>query len=200
LSEVRAAIFGGAFDPIHNAHLAVARAAAERFHLDRVLLIPNYRPPHKGGKTHAPYEDRLRMVEIACEELNRVGGTRFEASRLEDGSGSSYSIDTIHKVRAMLGPHDELFFIIGADAFADLRSWHRWRDVAQAVRFIVAARPDYCYDAPAEAKAERLDEINFTTSSSDLRNRIRSGDSKLDAPRGVIEYIRTRRLYTDTSN
>jgi nicotinate-nucleotide adenylyltransferase len=180
--------------------MAVARTAAEKFHLNRVLLIPNYRPPHKGGKTHAPYEDRFRMVEIACGDLNRAGGTRFEASRLEDGSGSSYSIDTIQKVRATLQPKDELFFIIGADAFSDLPSWHRWRDVAHAVRFIVAARPGYSYDAPGEAKAERLDEINFTTSSSDLRKRIGNGDSKLDAPDGVIEYIRSRALYKGTSN
>ena len=186
----RVAIFGGAFDPIHNAHLAVARAAADRFHLDRVLFVPTYRPPHKGGATHAPYQDRVRMTEIACE----VDG-RFEVSRLEEGSERSYSINTIEKLRATLHPEDELYFIIGADAFAELRTWHRWKDVARSVRFIVVSRPGYSYDAPAGAKVDRLDEVDLITSSSDLRRRLNSSNSKLDAPPGVIEYIHLHQLY-----
>jgi nicotinate-nucleotide adenylyltransferase len=186
----RVAIFGGAFDPIHNAHLAVARAAADRFHLDRVLFVPTYRPPHKGGATNAPYEDRVRMAEIACEV-----DSRFEVSRLEEGSERSYSIDTIQKLRATLRPEDELFFILGADAFAELHTWHRWRDVALSVRFIVVNRPGYFYDAPAGTKVDRLDEVDLITSSSDLRRRLSSTSVELDAPPGVIEYIRLHRLY-----
>jgi nicotinate-nucleotide adenylyltransferase len=208
LTGERPAIFGGAFDPIHNAHLAVAQAAAERFRLDRVLFVPTYRPPHKGGVTHAPYEDRVRMVEIACAELNcarrqpaqacHANVTRFEASRLEEGTECSYSIDTIAKLRASLCAEDELFFLIGADAFAELRAWHRWRDVARAVTFIVVSRPGYRYDAPAEAKVERLDEMELITSSSDLRRRLAAPNRLLDAPPGVIEYIRLHGLYADS--
>jgi nicotinate-nucleotide adenylyltransferase len=186
----RVAIFGGAFDPIHNAHLAAARAAADRFHLDRVLFVPTYRPPHKGGATHAPYDDRVRMAEIACE-----ADARFEVSRLEEGSERSYSIDTIEKLRAALRPEDELFFIIGADAFAELHTWRRWRDVARSVRFIVVNRPGYSYDAAAGPKIDRLDEVNLITSSSDLRKRLNSTNTELDAPPGVIEYIRLHQLY-----
>lgn len=184
------AIFGGVFDPIHNAHLAVARAAADRFRLDRVIFVPTYRPPHKGGVTHAPYEDRFHMVEIAC-----ASDARFEASRLEEGAECSYSIDTIQKLRASLRPEDELFFIIGADAFAELRTWHRWRDVARSVRFIVVSRPGYSYDLPAGTKVARLDELEFMTSSSELRERLKAADNDLDAPPCVIEYIRHHRLY-----
>ncbi len=186
----RVAIFGGAFDPIHNAHLAVARAAADRFHLDRVLFVPTYRPPHKGGITHAPYEDRVRMAEIAC-----AMDARFEASRLEEGTDCSYSIDTIQKLRASLHAADELFFLIGADAFAEVRTWHRWRDVISTVRFIVVTRPGYCYDAPDSAKVERLDEVELMTSSSELRGSLHSGEVVLDAPAAVIEYIRANGLY-----
>jgi nicotinate-nucleotide adenylyltransferase len=181
---------GGAFDPIHNAHLAVARAAADRFHLDRILFVPSYRPPHKGGVTHAPYEDRVRMVEIACE-----ADSRFAASRLEEGTERSYSIDTIEKLGASLHPKDELFFLIGADAFAEVRTWHRWRDVLRSVRFIVAARPGYLYDAPPVAKVERLDETDWMTSSSELRRRAGTREQQLDAPSTVIEYIRSHHLY-----
>ena len=107
----------------------------------------------------------------------------------------SYSIDTIGKLRAQLSPDDELFFIIGADAFAEIRSWHRWRDVVRAVRFIVVSRPGYGYDAPPEAKVDRLDEIDLPASSSALRDRIKNGATDIDAPRAVIEYIRSRGLY-----
>src|ERR1051326_6924552 len=108
---MRLAMFGGTFDPIHNAHLAIARAAADRFDLDCVLFVPAARPPHKSGFTHAPYEDRVRMVQLACS-----GESRFEVSRIEENTDCSYSIDTIEKVRARLAPGDDLFFIIGADA------------------------------------------------------------------------------------
>ena len=193
MSGRRIAIFGGAFDPIHNAHLAVARAAAARFDLDRVLFVPTYCPPHK-GITHAPYEDRVNMVEIACAESS-PSGVRFEASRLEEGTKRSYSIDTINRLRATLDPADELFFLIGADAFAEVRTWHRWREVIQSVRFVVAVRPGYVYDAPAEAKVDRLEQKESATSSSSIRQAIEANNLELDAPPGVVEYIRSHRLY-----
>ncbi len=192
----RVAIFGGAFDPVHNAHLAVARTAAAQFHLDRVLFVPSYRPPHKGLATHAPFEDRVRMVELACADLNAADRrTRFEVSRVEERDAPSYSIDTIAKVRAQLAADDELFFIIGADAFAELRTWHKWRDVARAVRFIVVSRPGYSYDAPDEVKVEGAIELDEPASSSGIRRGLAAGEKALDAPRGVLEYIRSHGLY-----
>src|SRR4051812_29530676 len=98
---LKLAIFGGTFDPIHNGHLALARCAAGRFALDRVLLVPAARPPHKSGVTHAPYSDRVAMVELAV-----AGEPRFEVSRLEEHTERSYSIYTIDKVRATLAPGD----------------------------------------------------------------------------------------------
>src|SRR5271165_1366287 len=132
---MRIALFGGTFDPIHNAHLAIARQAAGQFRLNRVLFMPASHPPHKAGVTHAPYADRVRMAELAC-----AGDPRFEVSRLEENTLRSYSIDTIEKLQAQIGPEDELFFIIGADAFGEIRTWHRWEEVTRAVRFIVVSR------------------------------------------------------------
>src|SRR5882672_1458519 len=107
---MKTAIFGGTFNPIHSAHLTMARLAADRLGLDRVLFIPAGRPPHKEAAT--PYEDRYRMVEIAC-----AADPRFVPSRLEDGNEKSYSIHTIERVKASdAGP---LYFLIGSDAFAD---------------------------------------------------------------------------------
>jgi nicotinate-nucleotide adenylyltransferase len=187
---VKLAIFGGTFDPIHEAHLAVAREAAERFGLDRVLFIPAAHPPHKAGATQAPYADRLRMTELACE-----CDPRFEASPLEAGTLRSYSIDTIEKLRSSLAPADDLFFIAGADAFSEIRTWRRWRDVARAVRFVVVSRPGHVYETPPEASIERLDTVEMAVSSSLIRAALARGVRPTHVPERVLEYILSHRLY-----
>ena len=187
---MKLAIFGGTFDPIHNAHLEVARAAAGRFALDHVWFIPAERPPHKEGHTHANFEDRFRMVELACQ-----GNSDFEASRLEQGTVNSYSIDTIEKVRARLSPDDELFFVIGADAFAEIKTWHRWQEVVAAVEFIVVSRPGHRYMAPTGAIVHRLETVDLPVSSSEIRRKLAAGNYDVDVPAAVLEYIRCKRLY-----
>jgi nicotinate-nucleotide adenylyltransferase len=187
---VKLAIFGGTFDPIHEAHLAVAREAAGRFQLDRVLFIPAAHPPHKAGATQAPYAHRLRMTELACQ-----CDPRFEASPLEAGTIRSYSIDTIEKLRAGLAPEDELFFIIGADAFSEIRTWYRWRDVARAVRFVVVSRPGHVYEVPAEVSLDRLDTVEMAVSSSAIRASLARGGRPAAVPPRVLEYILSHQLY-----
>jgi len=184
---LRTAIFGGTFDPIHAAHLIVAREAAETFLLDRVLFIPAAHPPHKD--TGASYEDRYRMVELAC-----AGEPRFVPSRLEEGASKSYSINTIERVNAENG---EVFFIIGADAFAEIRQWHRWQDVILAVQFIVVARPGHAFTIPEGARVHRLETVALPVSSSEIRQELARGDAPVDLPSEVAEYIRTRGLYRD---
>jgi nicotinate-nucleotide adenylyltransferase len=188
---MRLAIFGGTFDPIHNAHLAVAREAADRFHLDRVLFIPADRPPHKEHGARAPYEDRVRMAELAT-----AGDPRFRVSRLEQDTVRSYSIDTIGKVRAELRPEDELFFIIGADAFAEIHTWRRWPEVAASVRFIVVSRPNSVYDPPPGVPFERLDTLSLQISSSEIRRELAEGKSPPGLPPAVLAYIQQHRLYS----
>ena len=187
---MRLALFGGTFDPIHNAHLTVARTAVRRFALDRVLFIPSAHPPHKAGVTHAPYEDRVRMAELAC-----AGEAAFEVSRLEEGTARSYSIDTIEKVRAGMAGGDELFFLIGADAFAEIHTWHRWEDVARQVCFLVASRPGHRYDTAPPLRTERLEGIDLAVSSSEIRRELAAGGQPAGIPFCVLEYIRARGLY-----
>ncbi len=187
---MRLAIFGGTFDPIHSAHLTVAREAARAYSLDRVLFIPAATPPHKRRPECASYEDRYRMVELAC-----AGEPLFQPSRLEQGSEKSYSIHTIERVREQLGPGDELFFIIGSDAFAEFRTWHRWEDVARAVEFIVAGRPGHGYDTPPGARVHRLDSVALAVSSSEIRRRLARGEEPAEVPAPVMAYIREKRLY-----
>jgi nicotinate-nucleotide adenylyltransferase len=187
---VRIALFGGTFDPVHCAHLEIAREAARASALDRVLFVPAAEPPHKSGVTWAGYEDRYRMVELACQ-----GEPRFEASRLEEGQQRSYSIGTIERLRAALDAADELFFLIGADAFAEIESWYRWRDVVREVRFIVAARPGHPYTIPAGARVERLEGLSLPVSSSEIRASLARGESPAELPPAVLEYARAHGLY-----
>jgi nicotinate-nucleotide adenylyltransferase len=188
---MRVAIFGGTFDPVHCAHLTVASEAADAFGLGRVIFIPAGNPPHK-QETSTPFEDRFRMVQLAC-----AADPRFEASRLESGSEKSYSILTIERLRSQLRPDDRLLFIIGADAFAEITSWRRWTDVVRAVEFIVVTRPGHVYSVPEGARVHRLDTLALPISSSDIRRELAAGNRPPELPETVLEYIRERGLYRE---
>jgi nicotinate-nucleotide adenylyltransferase len=182
---MRTAIFGGTFDPIHSAHLVVAREAADAFALDQVLFIPAAHPPHKDAG--APYEERYRMVELAC-----AGDPRFKPSRLEEGAQTSYSIYTIEKLKA---PGVTLFFVIGADAFAEICTWRRWQDVVAMVEFVVVTRPGHTYTSPPGAKVHRLDTVALPVSSSEIRQALARGETPQELPEKVAAYVRERGLY-----
>lgn len=186
---MRTAIFGGTFDPIHCAHLRVARETLEQFRLDRVLFVPASTPPHKREAT-AGYEDRYRMVELAC-----ANEPRFVPSRLEAGRLKSYSIKTICRVRASVARDDELFFLIGSDAFAEIDTWYRAADVIRAVDFIVVTRPGHEYAVPPGARVHRLDTLALPVSSSDIRLRLAAGESPEELRPEVLAYIREHHLY-----
>jgi nicotinate-nucleotide adenylyltransferase len=182
---MKTAIFGGTFNPIHTAHLAMAGAAADAFELDRVLFIPAGNPPHK--ETNTPYEHRFRMVELAC-----AADPRFVASRIEEGNEKSYSIHTIEKVKAS---GDEVYFIIGSDAFEEIGTWHRCQDVLRAVEFIVVSRPGHPITVPAGARVHRLETVELPVSSSEIRRALARGETPEVVPSPVLDYIRANKLY-----
>jgi nicotinate-nucleotide adenylyltransferase len=184
---MRLALFGGTFDPIHNAHLTVAREAADQFDLEQVWFIPAAHPPHKSDQSGAGYEDRFQMTELGCR-----ADARFRASRLEAGSGKSYSIDTIEKVRAQ---GEEPYFIIGADAFAEITTWHRWQDLIRLTEFIVVMRPGHHYTAPGGARVHQLDTVALPISSSEIRRRLAAGETPAELPPLVARYIIEKGLY-----
>jgi nicotinate-nucleotide adenylyltransferase len=188
---MRLALFGGTFDPIHNAHLTVAREAAAQFHLDEVWFVPAAHPPHKSDHTGATYEDRFRMTELACQV-----DARFVASRLEAGESKSYSLDTVERVRAM---GEQPYFIIGADAFAEITSWHRWQDLVRLTEFIVVTRPGHQYATPPGARVHRLETVALPVSSSEIRRKLAAGEIPPELPAAVGRYIAERGLYQSTS-
>ncbi len=195
---MRIALFGGTFDPIHEGHLEIARAAAEAYKLDRVLFVPGGRPPHKVGEQQAGYEDRYEMTRLACAE-----DERFEASRLEDpdclGGRRSYSYDTIQRIRATLEPADQLYFLLGEDAFADLGVWYRLEDVVRLVEFLVVSRPEGGGErAPKspELRVRWVRGVKHPASSTRVRERAAAGESLRGlVPAAVADYIREQGLY-----
>ncbi len=188
----RICCFGGTFDPIHLAHLRIADEAAKRFSLTRVLFVPAGNPPHKEKAGLAPYADRLRMVEIACEPY-----PVFEASRLEEGERRSYTVDTLRRFRhSMKKKEFKLFFLIGADAFDELETWKGWQDLVGLTEFIVVARPESQYRVPAGARVHRLDGLALPVSSSTIRARLAAGQETPELPEAVRAYIEARGLYS----
>ncbi|HXY07091.1 MAG TPA: nicotinate (nicotinamide) nucleotide adenylyltransferase [Terriglobales bacterium] len=162
-------LFGGTFDPIHNGHLALARAAKERCSLRRIYFVPANVPPHKQMQPLSSYFDRYAMVVLAT-----LGEKAFLPSLLEAPnsealapppkkgssgnrvSGANYSIDTVHRLKDTLEKSDRLFFLIGIDAFRDIASWRDPEGLLGECAFIVASRPGYSLADVANALPEGL--------------------------------------------
>lgn len=192
---MRLGLFGGTFDPVHQGHVAVAREARRVFALDHVLLVPNNRPPHKQVGPRATYAQRLRMVELACE-----GEEGLAASRLEEDTERSYTIETLLKVRPELKTGDRMFFLIGADAFAEVGTWYRWREVLLLAEFIVVTRPGHAIVEVPGATAHRLETLDVPYSSSGIRQAIASGREPEGLTPSVREYIGAHGLYRELAH
>ncbi|MCX6566507.1 MAG: nicotinate-nucleotide adenylyltransferase [Candidatus Aminicenantes bacterium] len=167
----RIGLFGGTFDPIHRGHLQAAAAVRSRFRLDRVLFIPSKTPPHKRRPDMASAADRLAMVESA------VWGRRgLEASSVEvKSSRTSYSINTLAKIRKMF-PGSRLFFILGADAFLEIKTWREWRRVLDQCVFVVITRPGSSLRAArAVLEPEYRGRTAAVRKTTDIDARIRAG-------------------------
>jgi nicotinate-nucleotide adenylyltransferase len=150
--------------------------------------VPAANPPHKPDAVVASFEDRVKMLELAC-----AAEPAFEVSRIEESSAFSYSIHTIEKLRAAgIGP---LAFLIGADAFAEIRTWHRWREVVEAVEFIVVTRRGASWRPPPGAVVHELSGIDAPESSSAVRVALADGTADVPVPPAVLAYIRARGLY-----
>lgn len=134
---MRVGLFGGTFDPVHAGHLDVARAARAHLHLDEVWFVPARRPPHR-GLPGASAAHRFAMVALAVsgEDGLRVSDVEMEAD------GPSYTIETLERVEQRFPSIERpVFFISGADAFLDIRTWRRYTDLLDRSRFVVVSRP-----------------------------------------------------------
>ncbi|MEF9978170.1 MAG: nicotinate-nucleotide adenylyltransferase [Thermomonas sp.] len=209
--------YGGTFDPVHNGHLAVARAARDGLDAD-VALLPARDPPHKAD-TRADATQRADMLELAIADAPGLVVDRRELRR----AGPSYSVDTLGELRAELGADAPIAWLIGADSLRQLHTWHRWRELFERAHVVVVQRPGADIDMaalravspevagvveqrgrPPEALAERA-HGGFAVlplpglrpeSSTELRRRIAADDAWMPwVPPAVAAYIVRHGLY-----
>ncbi len=196
----RIGLFGGSFDPVHEAHLALARCATEALRLDRLKWLPAGRPWQKQGRTLAPVADRLAMLGLAVE-----GEPRWEIDTCEiDRAGPTYTIDTLEHLRSVQAAAT-WFLIVGQDQWAKFDSWHRWPDILRAATIAVAGRDGEAPQAPAAvaALAPRVVSLPLAPtpiSATAIRARAAAGEP-LDGlvPSAVARYIHHNNLYAARS-
>jgi len=185
-------VFGGTFDPIHNAHLAIARAALAEAGLDRVIFVVAARPPHKEGGAVADPEDRYAMVAAAV--ANEDG---MEASRLElEREGLSYTTDTLAELERLY-PQGHLHLILGLDSLVDFPKWKDPAGILARARVLAVSRPGSLRVAPElEGHYDLLPFEETDLSSTEVRRRITEGEPLDDVlPAAVQEIIRERHIY-----
>jgi len=201
----RVGVLGGTFDPIHYGHLVIAEDARLYLHLDQVLFVPAYRPPHKPKGSYSPFEDRVRMTELATASNPYFAVSLIETRR----RGPSYTVDTLKALQAELGADAELFFIIGMDSLANILTWHKPAELLRLCRIVVAERAGYQVDIAMlerhlpglSASLDCIDTPELSISSTDLQRRVRSGLAiRYQVPPVIEEYIQQRGLYRDEAS
>jgi nicotinate-nucleotide adenylyltransferase len=187
-------IMGGTFDPIHYGHLVTAEEVRDYFDLEEVVFVPSARPPHKIGQEISDPEHRYLMVVLAT-----VTNPYFRVSRVEiERPGPSYSIDTVWYFKKIWGEDTEIFFITGADAFAQISNWNNPAELLSLCTFVAASRPGYRLrlEGSLQGKIEVIEVSALAISSSEIRRRVKRGESiKYLLPEAVENYIYKHGLY-----
>jgi nicotinate-nucleotide adenylyltransferase len=175
-------ILGGTFDPVHNAHLAMARAALEALALERILWMPTGAPKYRAPARTAAHH-RVAMLRLAIE-----GEPRYAIDERELAPGhSGYTVDTLKS----LG--DKPVLLLGGDQYAKLETWHRWREVLELASIAVFARPGW---PQTDGRARFVPMAPLAISASEIRARLARGeDVSAMVPAKVLDYIRQYKLY-----
>jgi nicotinate-nucleotide adenylyltransferase len=207
-------LFGGTFDPVHVGHLRCALEVKEAFHLSQVVFILAATPPHKENRSIINTRDRWNMVKKAI-----AGNPAFALSDIEiKHEGKSYSIETISYYHRHLKEGEGLFFIVGADAFAEIETWKDYPQLFTLCDFIVMSRPNVNplkapvlqsegftpekesnrFLHPSGHSVSMLDVTPFGISSTVIRRIVREGKSlSYLVPPPVEEYIIHKGLYRE---
>ena len=210
----RMGLLGGTFDPVHYGHLDVAEAARTRLELDQVMFIPSHDPPHRAVAPHVSAFHRFALIALAIDGHEGYRAADAELTR----DGPSFTVDTLRGLHAEGWRPSQLFFIIGADAFAEIATWREYPSVLDAANFAVMSRPGtsleaalartpdlhtrahrYVPHAP-ESEATSILLVDARTrdvSSTQIRARI-AAEQDIDdlVPRGVARHIAANNLYT----
>jgi len=210
------AFFGGSFDPVHLGHLSTARRLTEIFRFDEFNFVPACHAPHKRRKTPTPALDRYAMLCLATEQEQRMRISKMEIEQPE----KPYTFQTLSRLNEQY-PHDDIYFIMGADSWADITTWYEWEKVLGLSNHVVMTRPGYqseaghvtedvrrrITDVRGEKRVERpeddsrriyfSDAVSLDISASSIRFRIAEGELswKQDVPENVANYIEKYQIY-----
>ena len=217
MARRRAAIYGGTFDPVHNGHLEVARRVRELFALDEVIFVPACVPPHKRGAGISSAFHRFAMLALATQDDERLQISTVEL----DEPNRPYAVDTVSRLQDQLGSSHRLFFLIGADSWAEIETWREWQKLLRICDLIVVTRPGYqltarvaveVVDVRTKSRAQIAavldddktprvffaDGASVDVSATAIRARARSNDREAlqqALPRTVANYIAKYELY-----
>ena len=218
ITEARTGILGGQFDPIHLGHLGTAEVARRVLALDRVLLLPSRGSPHRAAPARATDTDRFALVTLAAD--NDVHLTPCDLELQSDAP--SYTSVTLELLRDQGHRRTQLFFIVGADAFAEIATWHSYPAVLDDAHFVVVSRPGHPVAdlvetlpdlrprmqpvTPGSARLRvgadttptvfLIDAVTPDISSTDIRAKVARGEPLAGlVPRNVAAYITQHRLY-----
>ena len=207
---------GGTFNPIHFGHLRAAEEVAESLRLEQMIFIPAAKPPHKSEVEVVSFDHRWHMMELAIE-----GNPLFVLSDLEyQRPGISYSVETLTQLAKDRGGSEELYFVLGLDAFLELQTWKSYRELFSLCHFIVVARPGFSpesldamlttqvsdrYSLDIQVQGYRHPSLHtvyyrevtlLDISSSAIRKLLAEGGTvRYLLPEKVEEYIQQQRLY-----
>lgn len=196
---LRIGLLGGSFDPVHNAHLALARTALQSVSLDRVEFLPAASPWQRAPLGASPAH-RLAMLELATRDIPGATVNPLETQR----TGPTYTVDTLRALGA--GDTDtDYCWLLGSDQLVNFCTWHAWDEIIRRVTLVVVARPGSPLAAPSELERElqqlgkSLHVMPFSPSSisaSEIRRRLASNEA-IDGltPAAVVQYIKTNHLY-----
>lgn len=194
-------IFGGAFDPVHKGHIAIALSALKKYNFDKLLFMVSKEPPHKSNHT-ASFIHRINMVQLAISELgDKFGVTDIEA-KLKDLSYTYNSLSALKEIYA----NDNIYFLVGSDIFASIEKWYNYKKLFDLAYFIIGCRPGISFKNMIESvpddikkrvidkdKIELFEIDSFNISSSEIRQSIKKYLEYL--PSLVAEYIINNNLY-----
>ncbi len=200
MERISVGILGGTFDPPHNGHLAIAKAALDYLGLEQVLFAPTRQPPHKPNQPITPVEARLEMVRLAIAPY-----PAFVLSRVDvDRAGPTYTVDTLRLLQRQFGGNATLYFIMGMDSLTNLLAWYKPEELVRLCRLAVLQRPGFTADLGT--LEERIPGIRkrvvfvpaplVDVSASDIQRRIREGKNIAGlVPAAVAAYIQQHHLY-----
>ena len=201
MSQKKIGVFGGAFDPPHNAHVALAQTALAELELDALNVIPTGQAWHK-ARTLSPAEHRLAMARLAFQDMPRVVVDDREIKR----AGPTFTIDTLQALQAE-NPGAQLYLLMGGDQFAAFKQWHQWREIIKIAIICIAFRARFDW---AEGQFEPLNELQnsivmlqmpqMAVSATQIRQLLAGGLGENQAiadllPNPVAGYIAQHRLY-----